>query len=263
MEHSESLSELAGALAKAQAVMKPALKDSENPFFRSKYADLAAVAEACREALATNQLSVVQGTQKGESADVIHLDTMLLHSSGQWVRSTLTMVPTKKDPQGVGSCITYARRYALSAICGIATEEDDDGNAASGKQSKERQKPSASAPPPGQGVGPDGEDTTTGEILEHAAKNREQAAQWIRPIPRPAHIQEHCPTCQAPTLGYRSTSKKFLGRVYFQCEAAYALKQELLKQGVPNARANAQVDGHYREWADEKPEAGGEPETAA
>lgn len=130
MTHSENINELAAAMAKAQGAMKRAVKDSANPFFKSKYADLASVADACMPALAENGIAVIQGPRT-ENGDVV-VDTTLCHSSGQWIRSSLSMKPVKADPQGIGSCITYARRYALAAMCGVAPE-DDDGNAASGK----------------------------------------------------------------------------------------------------------------------------------
>jgi hypothetical protein len=133
---SASIAELAKALCKAQGKMKHAIKDANNPFFRSKYADLASVVEASRPALTENGLSVVQYT------DGNVLFTMLLHSSGEWIRGSIPLKPMRQakggewvgaeDPQSYGSCITYARRYALAAITGVATE-DDDGNAASGK----------------------------------------------------------------------------------------------------------------------------------
>lgn len=129
MNRSESIAELAAALAKAQPAMRSALKSSDNPFFKSKYADLSAVWEACRSALHANGLTVVQGGEPGDGAHVT-VSTMLLHTSGQYIESSLTVRPTKPDPQGIGSAITYARRYALAAIAGVCTE-DDDGNAAS------------------------------------------------------------------------------------------------------------------------------------
>lgn len=131
MTHSEQLGELASALSKAQAAMDGAKKSSANPFFKSKYADLSAVWEACREPLTSNGLSVVQTA--GMEGDAVYITTMLLHSSGQWIQDTLTMKPKDVTPQGVGSTITYGRRYALSAIAGIAPE-DDDGEAAQGRK---------------------------------------------------------------------------------------------------------------------------------
>jgi hypothetical protein len=129
VKHSEQINELATALAKAQAKIEGATKDKTNPHFRSSYADLASVWDACRSALTSNGLSVSQTAGASEDGRV-RVTTILMHSSGQWLCDDLVMKPVKDDPQGVGSCITYARRYALAAIVGVAPE-DDDGNAAS------------------------------------------------------------------------------------------------------------------------------------
>ena len=129
MKMSEQINELALALSKAQGQIKGALKDSSNPFFKSKYADLTSVWEACREPLTKNGLAVTQTTSPSDGVVVV---TTLLHQSGQWIQGELYMKPTKDDPQGVGSCLTYARRYALAAMVGVAPE-DDDANAASAK----------------------------------------------------------------------------------------------------------------------------------
>lgn len=126
MTKSEQINELAAALSKAQGMMKPALKDTDNPFYKHKYADLSSCWDACRDALSANGLSIVQIPEEGG------VTSILMHTSGQWMSGHLPMVPTKNDPQGVGSAITYARRYALCGFAGIAPE-DDDGNAASGK----------------------------------------------------------------------------------------------------------------------------------
>ena len=137
MNHSEQINELAEALAKAQGQIEGAKKDSANPFFKSKYADLASVWEACRVQLSTNGLSVTQCPEESENG--IAIETMLLHSSGQWIKSRYTMPVSKLDAQAVGSAITYARRYALSAIIGIAPE-DEDGNSAAKARPEEKVK---------------------------------------------------------------------------------------------------------------------------
>jgi hypothetical protein len=142
MEKSEAINELATALAKAQGAMENAKKDSENPFFHSKYADLASVIDAAKKPLADNGLSVLQLTSS--DVETVKVNTILLHSSGQWIGETLSLRPVKPDPQGLGSAITYGRRYSYSAIIGMASEEDDDGNAASHPEVKtpvERKKP--------------------------------------------------------------------------------------------------------------------------
>ena len=128
MKTSDSIKELATALAKAQATMAGAKKDSTNPHFRSKYADLSSIWEACRDALTSNGIAVVQMT-RARPEDVVIVETRLLHSSGEWIEGELLVPVMKADAQGYGSAITYARRYALAAAVGVAPE-DDDGNAA-------------------------------------------------------------------------------------------------------------------------------------
>jgi hypothetical protein len=137
MRASEQLAELAGALSKAQAMLRGAVKDSTNPHFKSRYADLASCWDACREALAASGLSVVQLPEG--SGNVVEMTTRLMHASGQWIECSGCFTATKNDPQGLGSCITYARRYQLCAIVGISPE-DDDGNAAS-EPVKQQAKP--------------------------------------------------------------------------------------------------------------------------
>lgn len=124
------MKELATAMAKAQSQIKTALKDSKNPHFKSSYADLTSVWDACREALTKNGFSVIQRTDFDANGEV-WLETMLLHASGEHIASRYPLRPAKQDPQGYGSAITYARRYCLAAIVGVVADEDDDGNAAS------------------------------------------------------------------------------------------------------------------------------------
>ena len=114
---------LAKALAAAQAKLKKAAKDSENPYFSSRYADLESVIDAMRAPFAAEGLSVVQSVE----GDL--LKTTILHVSGEQISSFVPFVLAKKDMQAVGSAITYARRYGLAAACGIS-QTDDDGNAA-------------------------------------------------------------------------------------------------------------------------------------
>lgn len=142
MQKSESIAALAGALAKAQSEIQGAKKDSENPFFKAKYADLSSVWDACRVALTKNGLSVIQtpSTEITENVTIIRVGTLLAHSSGEWISEELSAIPVKDDPQGIGSCVTYLRRYALSAFTGVAPE-DDDGNAASHSNGSPTQRP--------------------------------------------------------------------------------------------------------------------------
>jgi hypothetical protein len=124
---SESIAALAAALSKAQASITDALKDSSNPFFKSRYADLASCWDACRKQLADNGLAVIQTTDVTNVGVV--LVTTLAHSSGEWMRGVLPIVTKDAGPQAQGSGITYARRYALAAIVGLA-QIDDDAEAA-------------------------------------------------------------------------------------------------------------------------------------
>ena len=128
MERSESIAALAAALAKAQSTIQGAIKDTANPFFKSKYADLASVKDAVQIPLSSNGLSYVQVVHNPENG--VGVETILMNASGEWLSGGVVFVPVSKaDAQGYGSALTYARRYSLSAITGVAPE-DDDGNAA-------------------------------------------------------------------------------------------------------------------------------------
>jgi hypothetical protein len=142
LSFSITLGKLAGALAKSHKNFKAVKKTSSNPFFKSKYADLAEVLDATADALSDNELAVIQSP--GEFADgKLKLTTLLVHSSGEWLRSALRMPVAKPDAQGVGSAITYARRYAYSAIVNVASEQDDDGNAAVAHDFKRKEESTA------------------------------------------------------------------------------------------------------------------------
>lgn len=115
------------ALAAAQAQMGKAIKDSTNPAFRSKYADLASVMDACLPALNANGVAVYQPTIDDDTGRFV--ETILAHESGETIRCRVPLIVQKNDMQGYGSAVTYARRYGLMCMAGIAPE-DDDGNAA-------------------------------------------------------------------------------------------------------------------------------------
>jgi hypothetical protein len=132
---SENIGELAAALAKAQGEVGTVTKDSANPFYKNSYASLAAVWEATRPILSKHQLSVVQMPSSDERG--YYVETQLMHSSGQWIRSRTYMKPAKDDPQGIGSLISYARRYALQAVTMICPD-DDDGEAAMGRNAPQK-----------------------------------------------------------------------------------------------------------------------------
>ena len=122
---SPEIDKLAAALAKAQSELEGAKKESTNPFFKSSYADLHAVIKAAFPFLSKYGLSVSQGNEIVPGA--VCVTTLLMHSSGQWLRSKIKLPLTKVDAQGVGAAMTYGRRYGLSAIAGIA-QFDDDAN---------------------------------------------------------------------------------------------------------------------------------------
>lgn len=146
---SESLVAFAAAFAKAQSTMSNASKDASNPFFHSKYADLASVRGACMEHLNANGIGALQFPRQRLADDgnvIVEVETLLMHESGEFIADVIELPVTPKeikdksgavlgeyvDAQAIGSAITYARRYALAAMCGVAPE-DDDGNGASAK----------------------------------------------------------------------------------------------------------------------------------
>lgn len=137
MEKSESIKHLALALNKAQAEMGGAKKAENNPFFKSKYADLKEVVKAVKEPFANNGLSYTQFPIENNGR--IGVETILMHESGEYITNSFTVNLSKQDAQGAGSAITYCRRYALQAIAGIPSE-DDDGNAASQPQQQSQTK---------------------------------------------------------------------------------------------------------------------------
>ncbi len=136
MQKSESIKHIAAALNKAQAEMSGAKKGANNPFFKSKYADMNSVVDAvripfCNNGLSYSQFPIMQDNKVG-------VETILMHESGEWMSDILVLPMVKQDPQAAGSAITYAKRYALQSIAGIPSE-DDDGNAASNQKTPAKQ----------------------------------------------------------------------------------------------------------------------------
>ena len=141
MEKSENIGQLTLALSKVQAQLRPAKENSKNPFFKSSYADLGSVWDSVRSLLAENELAIIQ-----MPTDIGGVTTILSHSSGEYLASTC-YIPAKEDAHGVGSAISYARRYALASFVGVITGEDDDGNmAVKGITSKSTSKPKLTKP---------------------------------------------------------------------------------------------------------------------
>ena len=136
MRMSESMANIGKALAAFQSEVQDPAKNSDNPFFKSKYVELDDLLKATRPVLAKHGLSVLQ-EPTSQDGQTIAVKTILLHSSGEWIEfEPLTLKAVKADPQGAGSAITYGRRYALSSVLGVAWDADDDANKASGKDIK-------------------------------------------------------------------------------------------------------------------------------
>ncbi len=134
--HSLTVAEIAKALAKAQGEMDGAKKSSVNPHFKSKYADLSAVWDCLRDVLPKYGLSVVQTLSPYNDKTI--LISTLLHTSGEWFKSYSPLLIDKLTSQGLGSSISYQRRYSLAALCGVV-QEDDDGNIATSQQQYQQQ----------------------------------------------------------------------------------------------------------------------------
>lgn len=132
MKKSETIGELAKALSAFQTEVKQPTKDKVNPFFKSKYVDLGSVVEAITKTAGNHGLSFIQYPLNQENK--VGVVTIIMHSSGEFIESEpIFATPVKQDPQATGSVITYLKRYSLSAMFGITSDEDDDGNLASQK----------------------------------------------------------------------------------------------------------------------------------
>jgi peptide methionine sulfoxide reductase MsrB len=200
MKRSEAINELVTALAIAQGKIGGATKDSTNPYYSSRYADLASVWGVAREPLSDNKLAVIQTVdcsapvalkvamknEDGSYVDVmievpvVTVTTLLAHASGQWVSFDLPMWPAQNTPQAIGTCISYARRYSLAAMVGIY-QEDDDGNKASGLEKLQRDataltaRSAAAIPEFSQPLVPQGLEEVIAAIAKEDAKALRQA----------------------------------------------------------------------------------------
>ena len=125
MKQSENITDLATALCLAQAQMGGAVKDSNNPFFKSSYADLTSIIKVIKKPLSDNGLSFVQLPITSDGGLGVGVITMLMHNSGQWLQGEYLLPMDKITPQGAGSCLSYSRRYALQALLGIPAVDDD------------------------------------------------------------------------------------------------------------------------------------------
>lgn len=129
MKTSETLNQIAPALVKAQMGITYAIENAKNPHLKSKYADLQSVIDAVKGALNKNGIAFLQTPSPSDDGR-LNLTTRLIHESGEWIEDTASCPLAKQDPQGLGSALTYLRRYSLSAICGLYAD-DDDGDRAS------------------------------------------------------------------------------------------------------------------------------------
>lgn len=141
LDASKEINELIPALLKAQKKMGSAKKDSDNPFFKSKYANFNSVLEACKDQLNDAGIAILQPTSVvGEQT---HVSTVLVHESGQWIKATMIALEAR-DMQKSGSSVSYARRYTLQSLVAIPTSDDDDGEGAVGRgkaSSKKKEEP--------------------------------------------------------------------------------------------------------------------------
>ena len=175
MKHSDELKNIAKALAKFQADIKDPARDKDNPYFKSKYVALDGLLDAVRPVLATNGLSFIQSpVSNGQDMGVT---TLLMHDSGEWIESDpFVLHAVKNDPQAGGSAITYARRYSLSAVLGVAWDDDDDANIATkGHQSRSNARETASK----------------GNHIQNNAKAEKTPPQQTQPKKTPTTVRDY------------------------------------------------------------------------
>lgn len=142
MKHSESIQAISGSLVAFHSAIRAIAKDSVNPAYKSKFASLEAITETVRPVLAKNGLALVQGggvpiSDETGAVTAVSVETMLVHESGEWISNGVTMPLDKATAQGVGSAVTYGRRYGLSALLALTTDEDDDGAKASERPARQ------------------------------------------------------------------------------------------------------------------------------
>jgi hypothetical protein len=149
MRTSESVAKIFPDFIKAQGEFKDAEKNGTNPFFKSEYSTLQDVFSAVRPALSKFGLAVIQAPEIGEGQGQrsVKVVTRIVHTSGEWIESDISVELKESGPQPMGSAVTYLRRYSLAAMMGIASEEDDDGNATSTKKQTHEQSQKSPAPP--------------------------------------------------------------------------------------------------------------------
>jgi hypothetical protein len=169
MQTSPEVAELFKALATAQGKIKAAVLDMQNPHYKSKYASLSSVRDACKDHLSAVGIAILQSVESSEDGKTYRVKTTLGHQSGQWASSSMVLLIDKNNMQGLGSAISYAKRYSLAAMANVVDDEDDDGNAASAK--------------PQQGQGTPRQTTTP--------QNKNSAQEFTRQAPKPDDKKEN------------------------------------------------------------------------
>jgi hypothetical protein len=138
---SENIGAIAPALIKAQSQMQGISKEGKNPAFKSKYVTLDSILDTLRPILTSNGLMLTQGSQQPETMQTVTVESRIIHTSGEWISTTVTIPVTKPDAHGLGSALTYGRRYSVSALLAISADEDDDANGAVTSQVDYRRGP--------------------------------------------------------------------------------------------------------------------------
>jgi hypothetical protein len=141
MTSSETIGAIAPALIKAQSQMQGIIKEGKNPAFRSKYVTLDSILDTLRPILTSNGLMLTQGSTPPWGVESITVESRIIHTSGEWISTTVTIPVTKPDAHGLGSALTYGRRYSVSALLAISADEDDDANGAVQPQDGYRRGP--------------------------------------------------------------------------------------------------------------------------
>ena len=207
MNKSETIGALAKAIALAQLEVENAIKDTKNEFFKSSYADLAAVLNVIRPVFSKHNIAIVQ--LPSFAAPIASVETMLIHESGEFISNVCSSPVGKQDAQGIGSAITYLRRYSLAAFCGIA-QEDDDGNGASDK----------GKPNPPQDKKPQ---TKQAEAKRLSNDERELCVKDMKAAPDLSALQQAVKDAHAlaKSIGDKE-SIAFFNECYKSCEASFA-----------------------------------------
>ena len=141
MTTSETIGAIAPALIKAQSQMQGITKEGKNPAFKSKYVTLDSILDTLRPILTSNGLMLTQGSQEPQVMQAVTVESRIIHTSGEWIATTVTIPVTKPDAHGLGSALTYGRRYSVSALLAISADEDDDANGAATAQVDYRRGP--------------------------------------------------------------------------------------------------------------------------